>query len=232
MGSVGDAYDNAMAESFFASLECELFDRRSWTSFAEARALADDSHITVDREVAQSEADTGFRNANQANFIRSFGNLKHPVGDVLETYFNQCALRMNCVQLAGAGLSLANAGIGALTGHRLVDPQAARRIHALMMTCGHCDASGDFAFRVGLPGKSGVGGGILAIAPRRASVAVNPSPQAAGRTAVTLSVIRSTRLPAAGHPSAARRQSCRAAAPAVPACGAQACRWLPTAQPG
>ena len=58
------------------------------------------------------------------------------------------------------------------TGHRVVDPQAARRIHARMMTCGHCDASGDFAFRVGLPGKSGVGGGILAIAPRRASVAV------------------------------------------------------------
>ena len=57
----------------------------------------------------------------------------------------------------------------------MVDPQAARRIHARMMTCGHCDASGDFAFRVGLPGKSGVGGvggGILAIAPRRASVAV------------------------------------------------------------
>ena len=136
------------------------------------RELADDGAITVEREVAQSEADTGFRNASLANFIRAFGNLKNPVGDVLETYFNQCALRMNCVQLARAGLFLAHGGIDPLTRHRVVDPQAARRINALMMTCGHYDASGDFAFRVGLPGKSGVGGGILAIAPRKASVAV------------------------------------------------------------
>ena len=136
------------------------------------RELSDDMRISVDREVAQSEADTGFRNASLANFIRSFGNLKHPVADVLETYFNQCALRMNCVQLARAGLFLAQHGVDPLTGHRVVDAQAARRINAIMMTCGHYDASGDFAFRVGLPGKSGVGGGILAIAPRRAAIAV------------------------------------------------------------
>jgi len=136
------------------------------------RELANDGDIAVDREVAQSEADTGFRNASLANFICAFGNLKNPVGDVLETYFNQCALRMNCVQLARAGLFLAHGGADPLTGHRVIDPQAARRINALMMTCGHYDASGDFAFRVGLPGKSGVGGGILAIAPRKASIAV------------------------------------------------------------
>ncbi len=139
---------------------------------ATLRELADDNDITVDREVAQSEADTGFRNASLAYFIRSFGNLKHPVAEVLETYFNQCALRMNCVQLARAGLFLAHGGIDPLTGHRVIDAQAARRINALMMTCGHYDASGDFAFRVGLPGKSGVGGGILAIAPRKAAIAV------------------------------------------------------------
>ena len=136
------------------------------------RELADDSAITVDREVAQSEAETGFRNASLANFIRSFSNLQNPVSDVLETYFNQCSLRMNCVQLARAGLFLAHGGIDPLTGQRVIDPQATRRINALMMTCGHYDASGDFAFRVGLPGKSGVGGGILAIAPRKASIAV------------------------------------------------------------
>jgi glutaminase len=136
------------------------------------RELADDARITIDREVAQSEADTGFRNASLANFIRSFGNLSNPVGCVLETYFNQCALSMNCVQLARAGLFLANGGVDPVGGQRIVDSQAARRINAIMMTCGHYDASGDFAFRVGLPGKSGVGGGILAIAPRRASIAV------------------------------------------------------------
>ena len=136
------------------------------------RELSDDMDIKVDREVAKSEADTGFRNASLANFIKSFGNLVHPVEHVLDTYFNQCALRMNCVQLARAGLFLANGGVDPLTRHRVIDPQAARRINAIMMTCGHYDASGDFAFRVGLPGKSGVGGGILAIVPRQASVAV------------------------------------------------------------
>ncbi len=149
------------------------------------RELSDDMRISVDREVAQSESDTGFRNASLANFIRSFGNLKHPVADVLETYFNQCALRMNCVQLARAGLFLAQHGVDPLTGHRVVDAQAARRINAIMMTCGHYDASGDFAFRVGLPGKSGVGGGILAIAPRRAAIAVwSPGLNASGNSRV------------------------------------------------
>ena len=136
------------------------------------RELANDPSVSIDAEVAQSEADTGFRNASLANFIRAFGNLSNPVACVLETYFNQCALRMNCVQLARAGLFLANDGVDPLRNHRVVDKQAARRINAIMMTCGHYDASGDFAFRVGLPGKSGVGGGILAISPRRASIAV------------------------------------------------------------
>ncbi len=149
------------------------------------RELADDTRITVDREVAKSEADTGFRNASLANFIRSFDNLTHPVGDVLETYFNQCALSMNCVQLARAGLFLAHGGVDPITGHRVVDALATRRINAIMMTCGHYDASGDFAFRVGLPGKSGVGGGILAIAPRRAAIAVwSPGLNEAGNSLV------------------------------------------------
>lgn len=149
------------------------------------RELSEDMDVRVDREVAQSEAETGFRNASLAHFIKSFGNLVHPVPDVLETYFNQCALRMSCVQLARAGLFLANGGVDPLTRHRVVDAQAARRINAIMMTCGHYDASGDFAFRVGLPGKSGVGGGILAIAPRRASIAVwSPGLNASGNSLV------------------------------------------------
>lgn len=149
------------------------------------RELSDDGSIKVDREVAQSEADTGFRNASLANFIKSFGNLRHPVPDVLETYFNQCALRMSCVQLARAGLFLAHGGVDPLTRHRVIDAQATRRINAIMMTCGHYDAAGDFAFRVGLPGKSGVGGGILAIAPRQASIAVwSPGLNAAGNSLV------------------------------------------------
>jgi glutaminase len=144
------------------------------------RRCADDPTVAVDPEVAASEAHTGFRNASLANFLRAFENLQNPVPDVLQVYFNQCALRMNCRQLARAGLFLADGGTDPLSHDKVTSPVRARRINAVMMTCGHYDASGDFAFRVGLPGKSGVGGGILAIAPRRAAIAVwspglNPS---------------------------------------------------------
>jgi len=149
------------------------------------RELADDPAVEIDPEVAASEGETGFRNASLANFLRAYGNLHSPVADVLEVYFNQCALRMNCRRLARAGLFLANAGVDPLNGTHITTPTRARRLNALMMTCGHYDASGDVAFRVGLPGKSGVGGGILAIAPGRASIAVwSPGLNAAGNSLV------------------------------------------------
>jgi glutaminase len=149
------------------------------------RRQADDPTVSIDPEVAESEAETGFRNASLANFLRGFDNLKSAVPDVLRVYFNQCALRMNCRQLARAGLYLAHGGTDPLTRLRVTTPVRTRRINALMMTCGHYDASGDFAFRVGLPGKSGVGGGILAIAPRQAAIAVwSPGLNAAGNSYV------------------------------------------------
>ena len=134
--------------------------------------LADDDTIAIDPAVAKSELATGFRNIALANFMRSFGKLDHPVEHVLGVYFHHCAWAMNCTQLAHAGLFLAAAGANPLTGHTVVSRQRARRINALMLTCGHYDGSGDFAYRVGLPGKSGVGGGIMAVAPGKASVAV------------------------------------------------------------
>ncbi len=79
---------------------------------------------------------------------------------------------MSCRQLARAGLYLAHAGTDPMTGERVISEVRMRRINAIMMSCGHYDASGEFAFQVGLPGKSGVGGGILAIAPRQAAIAV------------------------------------------------------------
>jgi glutaminase len=91
---------------------------------------------------------------------------------VLGVYFHQCALSMSCQQLAKAGLYLAARGSNPITGHSVVSPKRARRINALMLTCGHYDGSGDFAYHVGLPGKSGVGGGILAVAPGIGSIAV------------------------------------------------------------
>jgi glutaminase len=149
------------------------------------QARADDPAVSVDPEVAGSEEQTGFRNASLANFLRAFENLQNPVTDVLEVYFNQCALRMSCRQLARAGLFLAHGGIDPRNDAKVTTPVRARRINAVMMTCGHYDASGDFAFRVGLPGKSGVGGGILAIAPHRAAIAVwSPGLNASGNSLV------------------------------------------------
>ena len=149
------------------------------------RRAAQDPSIDIDPEVARSEGETGFVNASLANFLKASGNLHNDVAEVLDTYFHQCALRLSCRQLARAGLYLAADGVDPWTGDRLTTGTRARRINAIMMTCGHYDASGEFAFRVGLPGKSGVGGGILAVAPRRASIAVwSPGLNAAGTSHV------------------------------------------------
>jgi glutaminase len=136
------------------------------------REVAYDESIIIDRDVARSETETGFRNQALANYMKAFGNLKHPVERTLGVYFHQCAIAMSCRQLATAGSFLAAQGRHPLAGHRIVSAERARRINALMLTCGHYDGSGDFAFRVGLPGKSGVGGGILAVMPGKATVAV------------------------------------------------------------
>lgn len=136
------------------------------------RFLADDDSIAIDPSVAKSESECGYRNRALANFMSAFGNLNHAVELVLGVYFHQCAIAMNCLQLARAGLFLANGGAIPLPYARVVSTKRARRINSLMLTCGQYDGSGDFAFRVGLPAKSGVGGGILAVVPGVASVAV------------------------------------------------------------
>jgi glutaminase len=136
------------------------------------RFLAGDDSIVIDQRVARSETETGFRNVALAQFMRAFGKLDHPAEHVLGVYFHHCALAMTCRQLSRAGLFLAAGGYNPATGRSVVSRGRARRINALMLTCGHYDGSGDFAYRVGLPGKSGVGGGILVVAPGKASIAV------------------------------------------------------------
>ncbi|MEQ8479193.1 MAG: glutaminase [Hoeflea sp.] len=136
------------------------------------RYLADDDTVRIDERVAASETAHGDRNASLAHFMRSFGTVTHAVDHVLGVYFHQCAIAMNCLQLARAGLFLACQGRNPLTASQVVTAHRARRINAIMLMCGHYDGSGEFAYRVGLPGKSGVGGGILAIAPGTASIAV------------------------------------------------------------
>jgi len=147
------------------------------------RFVADDPSIAIDEAVAASEQRTGFRNAALANYMKSFGVLDNPVDLTLGVYFHQCAIAMSCRQLAMAGRFLAHLGHNPSTGLSVVSAERSRRINALMLTCGHYDGSGEFAYRVGLPGKSGVGGGILAIAPGKASIAVwSPGLDASGNS--------------------------------------------------
>ena len=136
------------------------------------RYIANDNSIGIDERVALSEMATGHRNTSLAHFMASFGRIEHAIDCVLGAYYHQCSISMSCEQLAKSGLFLVSDGVNQSTGFRVVSSQRARRINSLMLMCGHYDGSGEFAYRVGLPGKSGVGGGILAIAPGKASIAV------------------------------------------------------------
>jgi len=147
------------------------------------RFVADDPSITMDEKVAASEQVTGFRNFALANYMKAFGVLTNPVELTLGVYFHQCAIAMSCRQLAMAARFLAHQGRNPSTGMSVVSAERARRINALMLTCGHYDGSGEFAYLVGLPGKSGVGGGILAVAPGKASICVwSPGLDASGNS--------------------------------------------------
>lgn len=132
------------------------------------RGMAEDDDIHINADVARSEKTTGARNKALAHYLDSHGNLESEPDMTLGTYFHQCAIEMTTVQLASAGRALA----GFANAPRMFAPNRARRVNALMMTCGHYDGSGEFAYRVGLPGKSGVGGGLLVIAPGRASIGI------------------------------------------------------------
>ena len=134
--------------------------------------LTDDDSIVLDKNVAKSEALFGHKNFALAHYMKACSNLTHAVGKTLEVYFHQCAIAMSVRQLARAGRYLCHSGFDPHTGHSVISAERTRRVNALMLTCGHYDGSGEFAFRVGIPGKSGVGGGILAVVPGKASIAV------------------------------------------------------------
>ncbi|MGE4383538.1 MAG: glutaminase [Arcobacter sp.] len=136
------------------------------------RTVANDDTINFDEEIFHSELEHGFRNYALINMIKSFGNIHNEIDDVIKTYFKQCSIMMSPAQLAKSMLFLANHGENPLTNETILTESKAKRINSLMLTCGHYDASGDFAYKVGLPGKSGVGGGIVAIVPKKMAICV------------------------------------------------------------
>lgn len=136
------------------------------------RLLSGSKNIHYDKKVAQSERENGFTNAALVNFLKSHGNIKNDVEKVLDVYFHHCSITMTTNELSKSFLYLSNHGSIPNSDHRVLTKSQAKRINALMLTCGTYDEAGDFAYLVGMPGKSGVGGGIAAIIPNELSVAV------------------------------------------------------------
>lgn len=134
------------------------------------QGIANDPSISYDEKVAESEKRTGFRNYAAAYLIKSFGNLENDVETVLDFYFHSCSIRMSCEQLVKVFYIFMNRGNCLQNNNYLKLPQV-KRINAIMLSCGFYDEAGEFAFEVGLPGKSGVGGGIVALLPNTFCVA-------------------------------------------------------------
>lgn len=136
------------------------------------RVLSNNIKIEYDLDVAKSEKLHGFRNAALANFMKSYNNIENDVELVLDYYFHHCSLSMSCVDLVNTFSYLANEGVDVSSGKRILTKELNQRINALLLTCGLYDAVGEFAYRVGLPAKSGVGGGIIAVVPGEMIISV------------------------------------------------------------
>jgi glutaminase len=139
--------------------------KRDFLNFV--KSLAETENIDFNYEVAESERKTGFRNAALANLLKSFGNIKNNVDTVLDFYFHQCAIEMTCKDLAHSFSFLANEGKTLHDEKQILNPSHTKRMNAIMQTCGFYDEAGEFSYKVGLPGKSGVGGGIVAVFPKK-----------------------------------------------------------------
>ncbi|MBL6447171.1 glutaminase [Fulvivirga sp. 29W222] len=148
------------------------------SSFADPRAefleyvrdLVGQADVFCNKKVAASEKEHGFKNAAMVNLMKSFGNIENDVDEVLDLYFEFCSIEMTCSELARAFRVFANHGRGVIDTKKYITESQFKRITAIMQTCGFYDEAGEFAFRVGLPGKSGVGGGIAAILPDKYSI--------------------------------------------------------------
>ena len=136
------------------------------------REVSGFAHIDFNPKVVASEKSMGYRNAAVINLMKSFGNIENDIDEVLDFYFNLCSIEMTSKELSHTFLYLANDGISPITNKRIVSVSKSKRINAIMQLCGFYDEAGQFSFKVGLPGKSGVGGGIVAIHPDQYSIVV------------------------------------------------------------
>ncbi len=154
------------------------------------RNLSGNNQVSYDFEVAHSEEETGYRNVALANFIKSFDNLSNEPKTVLDVYYHQSAIQMSCLDLSRSCIFLANKGQSPFCKEQVLTPRQTKRMNSILLTSGMYDAVGDFAYRVGLPGKSGVGGGIVAIIPGKLAVSVwSPGLNASGNSQIGLKAL-------------------------------------------
>ena len=136
------------------------------------RKLASNPQLGVNQSVYLSEKTTGSKNRALAYMLSAYGMISDPVEEILDCYFQACSIGVNCKDLAKIACIFANHGIAPVTGAQLCPPQYAKYVNATLATCGMYDGSGEFALNVGFPAKSGVGGGILGVIPRRMGIGV------------------------------------------------------------
>lgn len=155
-----------------ADLMLDHFDNPKEYFLNFVRTLAENPNIQSNEKVAKSEVESGFRNAALVNFIKSFDNIKNSPEDVLDFYYFQCAIEMTTTDLSKCFRVFASEGLIPNTEDLFLTKSQCKRMNALMQMCGFYDQAGEFTFKVGLPGKSGVGGGVVALLPNQFTVTV------------------------------------------------------------
>ena len=163
---------NAGAIVISSLIEGKTVDEKIKRIVTFTQKITDNKSIKVNEEVYQSEQETGDRNRALAYFMKSNRILTGSVEESLEVYFKQCSIEVNSRDISRIGAMLANDGILPWTGERIISRETARIVKTIMVTCGMYDESGEFAVHIGIPAKSGVGGGIMAAVPRRMGIGV------------------------------------------------------------
>ncbi len=135
------------------------------------RKISSNPNVNYNKAVYQSEKSVGHRNRAMVNLMKSFGTIYNNTDDILDLYFRLCSTEMTLEELSKTFLLFANEGVLTYNNERILTKSQVKRTNAIMQTCGFYDEAGEFSFRVGLPGKSGVGGGIVAVHPGKYAVA-------------------------------------------------------------
>ena len=155
------------------------------------RRATNNPHIGINEEIYLNEKATGDRNRALAYYMKSTGALEGDVEEVLDLYFKQCSIEATARDLARFGAVIANDGVTPWSNEVLMSRDICRIVKTIMVTCGMYDASGEFAIHVGIPAKSGVGGGVLATVPRRYGIGLyGPALDAKGNSVCGLRILK------------------------------------------